>query len=105
MKSAPTIVPMMFSDCLFLLHTLLVSFASSSTFYDNPEQDAVPLHEPETLESLHQKWDFEVPSNIPFPEHLSLTSSTYNPTVGLLRHLHLRPPPPHQMPLLPHHPL
>ena len=41
---------------LFLCFSL--SAAKASSFYDNPEQDPLPLED--TPEDLHKKWDFEV---------------------------------------------
>lgn len=45
-----------------LLALLVLSpFArTSSSFYDNPEQDPLPPTGPDSTEELHRKWDFEV---------------------------------------------
>ena len=52
-------------NCLNMLSLLLTMFAlslcaTSSSFYDNPEQDEIPVPERDTGEELHRKWDFEV---------------------------------------------
>ena len=49
----------MFSVCATILVVrFLVGVATASSFYDNPEQDPLPVEE--TPEDLHNKWDFEV---------------------------------------------
>ena len=49
------ILPMYTSIITFFLCLHLVK---ASSFYDNPEQDSLPLQD--TPEDLHNKWDFEV---------------------------------------------
>lgn len=45
--------------CLLLALLVLASFARTSSFYDNPEQDPLPPTGPDSAEELHRKWDFE----------------------------------------------
>ena len=45
---------------LLLTVLALAPFASTSSFYDNPEQDPLPPTGPDSDEELHRKWDFEV---------------------------------------------
>ena len=47
-------------DALWLL---CVKCATSSSFYDNPEQDEhpLPIADKDLDAELHRKWDFEVP--------------------------------------------
>ncbi len=38
----------------------LSALTSSSSFYDNPEQDPINPPSSDRAEELHRKWDFEV---------------------------------------------
>lgn len=48
------------SSVLFSIWLVALVQLVSTSFYDNPEQDVLPLSGPEADEELHRRWDFEV---------------------------------------------
>ena len=74
---------------------LCLHLVKASSFYDNPEQDSLPLQD--TPEDLHMKWDFEVRELLYDRELDSETCILTSSTVGIFGHFDIRSSQAHQV--------